>query len=68
MLKSLLNFIGGKDADIFNKKGRVQHQLTQDKWDAWKNRLSKNPQYDWKHHAGKDGPDHPIEKSTKPSK
>lgn len=53
MLKSILEFIGGKSTNIFNKKGRVQHDLGNDKWDAWNKRLADDPNYDFKNHKGK---------------
>ena len=56
MLKSLLEFIGGKQANIFNKKGRVQHDLGSKKWEDWNNRLKENPDYDFRNHAGKETP------------
>lgn len=68
MLKSLLNFIGGKDTDIFNKKGRVQHEFSQEKWKAWDNRLAKNPKYNWKKHSGKEPIEQPVKEATNPSK
>lgn len=52
MLKSLLAIIGGKQTDIFNKKGRVQHDLGSKKWEAWNNRLKENPNYNFKNHTG----------------
>lgn len=49
----LLGFLFGKQTNIFNKKGRVQHDLGEQKWQAWNDRLEKNPSYDWRHHHGK---------------
>lgn len=53
MLKKILDFIGGKNPEIFDKKGRVEHQLGQKKWLDWDNRNKSNPEYDWKQHSGK---------------
>lgn len=53
MLKTILGIIGGKQANIFNKKGKVEHNLGDKKWDAWKKRLAENPNYNWKKHSGK---------------
>lgn len=55
MLKSILGFIGGRQAQIFDKKGRVKHDLGNKKWEAWKKRLAENPNYNWKNHKGKKG-------------
>lgn len=54
MLQWLLGFLFGKQAEIFNKKGRVEHDLGQKKWTEWNNRLEKNPDYDWRNHSGRD--------------
>ncbi len=53
MLKAVLGFLFGKQTDIFNEKGRVQHDLGQNKWERWNNRLKENPNYNWKKHSGK---------------
>ncbi len=53
MLKSILGFLFGKQTNIFNKKGRVEHKFDSQKWDAWNNRLAENPKYDWRHHTGR---------------
>ena len=55
MLNALLGFLFGKQTNIFNKKGRVQHNLGDKKWQAWDNRLKENPNYDWRKHTGKEG-------------
>lgn len=54
MVKWLLGFLFGKQAEIFSEKGRVEHDLGQKKWDQWNDRLQKNPDYDWRHHSGRD--------------
>ncbi len=53
MIKALLGFLFGKQTNIFNPKGRVEHDLGNKKWEAWNNRLSENPRYNWKKHSGK---------------
>ncbi len=53
MLSSILGFLFGTQTNIFNKKGRVEHDLGQKKWDDWNDRLAKNPNYDWRQHSGK---------------
>ena len=49
----LLDFLFGKSAKIFNKKGRVEHNHGSKKWEEWNNRLEKNPDYNWREHKGK---------------
>ena len=65
MLKAILGFIGGKQTNIFNKKGRVQHDLGDKKWEDWNNRLKADPDYDFRNHSGNKGPtDHKPQKSS----
>lgn len=52
MIKKILDFIGGKDPDIFAEDGTVRHKLPQKKWEAWKNRYTSSPEYNWKNHTG----------------
>ena len=52
LVKSLLNFIGGKDPDIFDDKGNVVHKLPKKKWEAWHNRTKLDPEYNWRNHTG----------------
>lgn len=52
ILKSALDFLFGKDADIFDDKGRVFHKLSKKKWDDWNNRLVHGQEYNWRKHAG----------------
>lgn len=56
MLSRILGILFGTPTNIFNKNGRVHHDLGDKKWEAWNNRLKKNPNYDWTKHAGKTGP------------
>lgn len=53
MFKWILDILFGKDTNIFNKKGRVQHDLGEQKWEDWDNRLKSNSTYNWRQHAGK---------------
>lgn len=53
MLKPVLNFLFGKDAKIFNKKGVVEHDLGKAKWSEWTDRFDKNPEYDFTRHSGR---------------
>ena len=52
MLKSLSNFLFGKDADIFDDKGNVLHKLPKKTWDDWNNRIIKGSEYNWREHKG----------------
>lgn len=54
LLKSLGDFLFGKDPDIFDQQGRVLHKFPEDKWKAWDDRLKANPDYDWRNHTGKE--------------
>lgn len=53
-LKSVAQFIIGKDPDIFDERGNVLHKFTDDKWNAWNNRLKTNPDYDWTNHVARE--------------
>ncbi len=61
----ILSFLFGKQTDIFDKKGRVHHELSNKKWEAWNDRLAKNPDYDFKKHTGRQ-PEKPQPKSKTP--
>lgn len=52
LLKSLGNFLFGKDPDIFDSKGEVRHNLPESKWKEWDDRLRNNPNYDFRFHKG----------------
>lgn len=51
----LLDFLFGKDPNIFDPQGRIRHQFSEAKWKAWDDRLRASKDYDWKHHSGRDG-------------
>lgn len=51
-LKSISDFLFGKDPDIFDDKGRVLHKLSKKKWDDWNNRIVKGSEYNWREHQG----------------
>ncbi len=55
IFKPVLNFLFGKDPDIFDEQGRVLHKLPKKKWDAWHNRTKLDPQYNWRNHNGMTG-------------
>jgi hypothetical protein len=48
----ILDFLFGREPDIFNESGRVQHKLPKSRWDAWENRFRSNPHYNWRLHTG----------------
>ncbi len=52
LLKSLGNFLFGKDPDIFDDKGQVLHKLPKRKWDDWNNRIIKGSEYNLREHTG----------------
>lgn len=52
VLKTVVDFLLGKDADIFDDSGRIAHKLPKKKWDDWNNRYIKSEQYNWRTHAG----------------
>ncbi len=51
----ILDFLFGKDPDIFDEKGQVCHKLPKKKWDAWYNRTKTDPSYNWRNHIGTTG-------------
>ena len=52
MLKAIANFLLGKDPEIFNKKGRVEHDLGDKKWTSWDQRFD-DEDYNWRRHTGR---------------
>jgi len=52
-LKKLLQFLFGKEADIFDEKGNVRHHLPEDKWKKWQQRYTQGDDYNWRNHSGK---------------
>lgn len=50
--KKVLDFIFGKDPDIFDDNGNVVHRLPKKKWEAWANRTKTDPQFNWRNHTG----------------
>lgn len=55
VLSSLLDFLFGKDPDIFDDQGHVQHKLSKKKWDQWHQRTKVDPHYNWRNHTGISG-------------
>lgn len=58
-LGSLLDFLFGKDPDIFDEEGHVLHKLSKKKWESWHQRTKVDPQYNWRNHSGVAGHYHP---------
>lgn len=54
IMKSLGDFLFGKDADIFDESGRVRHKFPEEKWQKWNDRLKADPNYDWRKHSAKE--------------
>lgn len=52
MLGKLMGFLFGKDPQIFDKDGNVRHNLPKEKWEAWQNRYTSNPEFNWRNHTG----------------
>ncbi|MFN8847710.1 MAG: hypothetical protein ACK5V3_17620 [Bdellovibrionales bacterium] len=64
ILKATLDFLFGKDPDIFDERGRVMHKFPKKKWESWNNRIKLDPNYNWRHHTGMSGT-HPHDNSKK---
>lgn len=52
LLKPVLNFLFGKDPDIFDENGNVLHKHPKKKWDAWANKTKTDPTFNWRNHTG----------------
>jgi len=65
MFKPVLDFLFGKDPDIFDDNGNVLHKLPKKRWEAWQNRLKMNPTYNWRHHTGTQSGERKPEMTTK---
>ena len=50
--KAVLNFLFGKDPQIFDQNGNVLHRHPKKKWEAWANRIKTDGQYNWRNHKG----------------
>ena len=51
--KIVLDFLFGKDPEIFNDKGQVQHNLPEMKWKNWHARYADSPEHNWRQHRGR---------------
>ncbi|MCC7405386.1 MAG: hypothetical protein IT288_13390 [Bdellovibrionales bacterium] len=52
IVNKLLDFLFGKNNDIFDEKGQVRHHLPPEKWESWQQRYQSSPDYNWKNHSG----------------
>lgn len=52
ILSGLLDFLFGREPDIFDDNGNVMHKLPKRRWEAWANRTKLNPEYNWRNHTG----------------
>lgn len=57
--KKVMDFLFGKDPDIFDNKGEVRHQFPEEKWKKWDRRFNANPDYNWRNHGAKERAQHP---------
>jgi hypothetical protein len=53
--KKILQFLFGKEPDIFTERLEVQHRHPRKKWDDWMNRYKMDPSFDWRNHVGQMG-------------
>lgn len=51
---AILDFLFGKDPDIFDSEGRVRHKFTDAKWKEWDDRIRASKEYDWRAHSGRE--------------
>ena len=59
ILKKTLDFLFGKDPDIFDNQGRVVHKLPKKNWEDWHNRIVQSSDYNWREHVGFNNNDKP---------
>lgn len=55
-MSKILDFLFGKDPKIFDRDGKVRHDLPKSKWDNWNNRYQQGAEYNWRNHTGTKGP------------
>ena len=60
----ILDFLFGKGPKIFDKDGRVRHNLPKEKWESWNNRYHHGSEYNWRNHTGTKAPQEPIRSRT----
>ncbi len=52
MLAKVLDFLFGRDAKVFNKKGEVEIDRGAKVWEAWQNQRRSDPALNWRNHTG----------------
>jgi hypothetical protein len=52
VFKKLLYFVIGKPPQVVFKNGEITHVHPDKKWQQWKDRFEKNPEYKWTQHSG----------------
>ena len=48
----IMDLLFGKKPRIFNKKGEVEHHLSEEKWRAYRDRYLQSTEHNWKRHEG----------------
>lgn len=48
----ILDILFGKSPKIFDKDGKVRHELKKEQWAAWNNRYQQGSEYNWRNHTG----------------
>ena len=51
--KTILEFLFGKEPQIFDANGRIRHNLPESKWKNWNSRYIDSPETNWRQHRGK---------------
>jgi hypothetical protein len=51
-LKSIVQFLIGKEPGIFDDKGTVLHKHPKRLWDNWQNKYVKSEDHNWRKHTG----------------
>ncbi len=51
-MSTLLDFLFGKDPDIFDEKGQVRHKFNDKKWQDWQKRFQ-DEEHNWREHSAK---------------
>jgi len=51
VLSKVIDFLFGKEPQIFDSRGNVIHQLPKKKWDEWQDRFRKDENYNFRKHS-----------------
>ncbi len=52
ILKSIGDFLFGKDPQIFDNNGNIIHKHPKKLWESWSNRIKNDAEYNWRNHTG----------------